>query len=120
MAESIICDRSFEFAARVLGLTERMWARGPSARHVASQLMRSATSIGANAEEAQEGQSKADFVAKLSIARKEARETLWWLRLALKAKLVAANEIEWELSEIKQLLAMIRSAVLTATRNPSR
>jgi four helix bundle protein len=95
-----------------------MWGRGPSGRHVASQLMRSGTSIGANAEEAQEGQSKADFIAKMSIARKEARETRWWLRLAVKSNVVSVTEIEWELDEINQLLAMIRSAILTALRHP--
>jgi four helix bundle protein len=119
MAESIICARAFEFAARTLALTDRLWARGPSGRHVASQLMRSGTSIGANAEEAQEGQSKADFIAKMSIARKEARETRWWLRLAVKSKVVSPNEVEWELDEINQLLAMIRSAILTALRRSS-
>ena len=114
MAESIICARAFEFAARTLTLTDRMWNRGPAARHLASQLMRSSTSIGANAEEAPEGQSKADFIAKLSIARKEARETRWWLRPAIRTKVVGPGEVEWELDEIGQLLAMIRSAILTA------
>ena len=83
MSNSVICDRSFEFASRALKLCDRIWERGPSARHVASQLMRSATSIGSNAEEAQEAQTKADFIAKMSISRKEARETTWWLRLTV-------------------------------------
>jgi four helix bundle protein len=73
VAPSIICDRAFEFACRILKLTDRIWGRGPAARHVASQLTKSGTSIGANAEEAQEGQTKADFIAKMSISRKEAR-----------------------------------------------
>ena len=60
MSQSIICDRSFEFAARTLGLCDKLWNRGPAARHIAYQLMGSATSIGANAEEAQEGQTKPD------------------------------------------------------------
>jgi hypothetical protein len=50
--------------------------------------MRCGTSIGSNAEEAQEGQSKADFIAKLSISRREARETSYWLRLAVKNVIV--------------------------------
>src|SRR5262249_26149360 len=79
MAESLICARSFEFGARILALCDKVWSRGPAARHVASELMRSGTSIGANAEEAQEGQSKADFIAKMCVSRKEARESGFWL-----------------------------------------
>jgi four helix bundle protein len=81
--------------------------------------MRSATSIGSNAEEAQEAQTKADFIAKMSISRKEARETTWWLRLALKNGIAAPNDAGWELDEAQQLLKMIRSAILTA-RGSSR
>src|SRR5688572_8476658 len=120
MTESIICARSFEFACRLLDLCDRLWERGPSARHIASQLMRCGTSVGANAEEAQEGQSKADFIAKLSISSKEARETRWWLRVAVKTKKVKSDEVAWELSEINQLMKMIRSAILTARESPNR
>ena len=120
MTESIICTRSFEFACRLLDLCDRLWERGPSARHIALQLMRCGTSVGANAEESQEGQSKADFIAKLSISSKEARETRWWLRVAVKTKKVKADEVSWELSEINQLMKMLRSAILTARESPSR
>jgi four helix bundle protein len=72
--------------------------------------MRSGTSIGSNAEEAQEGQTKPDVIAKLSLSRKEARETGWWLRLAIRAEIVTADEVAWEVDEAAQLLKMIRSA----------
>jgi four helix bundle protein len=75
MSDSIICSRAFEFGCRILKLAERLWNRGPAARHIATELMACGTSIGANAEEAQDGQTKPDFIAKLSISRKEARET---------------------------------------------
>jgi four helix bundle protein len=120
MAESIICDRAFEFACRILVLSERLWDRGPAARHIGTQLMRCGTSVGSNAEEAQEGQTKPDFIAKLSISRKEARETTWWLRVAIRIKAVTADEVQWEMSEAKQLLAMIRSAILTAHSSSRR
>ena len=116
----VICDRAFEFACRILKLTDRIWDRGPAARHVASQLTKSGTSIGANAEEAQEGQTKADFVAKMSISRKEARETIWWLRVAINSQIVQPEEVAWELDEARQLLAMTRSAVRTARSSASR
>ena len=60
-----------------------MAARGFGARHIAHQLIRCGTSIGANAEEAQEGQSKADYIAKMCVSSKEARETAYWLRLGI-------------------------------------
>ena len=82
--------------------------------------MRCGTSVGANAEEAEEAQTKADFIAKLSISRKEARESSYWLRLAVKNQIVRSGEIEWELSEARQLLSMIRSAILTGRSSPDR
>ena len=117
---SIICERAFEFASRVLKLCVRLFERGPAGRHIANQLIKCGTSIGANAEESQEGQSKPDFIAKLSISRKEARESSYWLRLAVKNEIVSGNEVKWELSEARQLLAMIRSAILTARSSERR
>jgi four helix bundle protein len=106
-SNSLLCGRAFEFASRALKLCDRLYE--PSARHIANQLIRCGTSIGSNAEEAQEGQSKADFIARLSISRKEARETSYWLRLAVQNEIVRPDEITWELNEARQLLAMIRS-----------
>ena len=119
-SSSIICDRAFGFASRALKLCDRLHERGPSGRHVANQFIRCGTSIGANAEEAQEGQSKAEFISELSVSRKEARETMYWLRLAVPNEIVTRDEVEWELSEARQLLAMIRSAILTARASESR
>ncbi len=120
MTHSIICDRTFEFAARILKLCDRLSSGGAASRYVASQLMRSALSIGANAEEAQEGQSKADFIAKMSISSKEARESRWWLRILVKAEIVKAQEVNWEQDEIMQIGKMIRSAILTARSSSTR
>ena len=76
-----ITDRSFAFAVRVVKLCRFLEKQDGVSRTLANQLLRSGTSVGANIEEAQAGQSKADFTAKMSIARKESRETLYWLRL---------------------------------------
>src|SRR5256885_977584 len=65
MSESIICVRAFEFASRILKLCERLWRRGPTGRQIAAQLIRCGPSIGANAEEAQDAQTKPDYVAKM-------------------------------------------------------
>jgi len=102
MSESIICTRSFEFTCRIVKLCERMWERGPGARAVAKQLLDSGPSIGANAEEAQEAQTKPDYCAKMAISRKEARETRYWLRVAVACGIVTAKEAEWELREVNE------------------
>ena len=97
-----------------------MWARGPAARKIADQLFDCGTSIGANSEEAQGGQTKPDFTAKLAISRKERHETIFWLRLALVSNVVTKDEIAWELDEAHQLPAMITQAVITAQSSSSR
>ena len=76
-----IRERVFRFACDVVALHDVLVTRGVSARDMSRQLMRAATSIGANLEEADAGQSRADFISKCSISLKEAREALYWLRL---------------------------------------
>jgi four helix bundle protein len=82
--------------------------------------MRCATSIGANAEEAQEGQTKAEYIAKMSISSKETRETRWWLRLLVSAEIVKSEEVRSEQDEVIQIGKMIRSAILTARSSQAR
>src|SRR5262245_53648699 len=120
MPDSIICERAFEFAARILKLCTRLWDCGPAGRRIASELIRCGTSIGANAEEAQDGQTKPDYIAKMSVSRKESRETLYWLRLARHANVVRGDEIAWELQEAAELRRMIVAAIRTAQSNPGR
>ncbi len=78
---SDIRERAFRFACDVVALHDVLVRRGGSARDMSRQLMRAATSIGANLEEADAGQSRADFISKCTISLKEARESLYWLRL---------------------------------------
>ena len=120
MSDSIICARAFEFASRIFKLCEKLSNRGLSGRQLASQLIRCGPSIGANAEEAQDAQTKLDYVAKMSISRKESRETRYWLRLALHNQIVTKDEVEWELQEIGELRAMIVKAIITAQSRPDR
>jgi four helix bundle protein len=120
MADSIICKRAFEFGCRVMQLSEKLWERGPAARHIASELMRCGPSVGANAEEAQDGQTKPDFIAKMAISRKESREARYWLRVAVRLGKVKKEEIEWELNEAGELRAMIVAAIKTAQSSPKR
>jgi four helix bundle protein len=120
VTHSIICDRAFEFAVRMVKLCDGISTRGYGARHIAHQLIRCGTSVGANAEEAQEGQSKADYIAKMCVSSKEARESAWWLRLAISTSVVTPTEVEWELREANELRYMIRAAIRTARSSSDR
>ncbi|MDR0834841.1 MAG: four helix bundle protein [Candidatus Symbiothrix sp.] len=80
MKENVIKEKSFEFSIRVINLYKYL-INDKKEFILSKQIIRSGTSIGANVEEACAGQSKKDFVAKLSISLKEAKETHYWLRL---------------------------------------
>lgn len=76
--KNIVQEKSFAFALDVIKVYKEMLKQNEYV--ISKQLVRSATSIGANVEEAQAAQTKKDFAAKMSIASKEARETKYWLR----------------------------------------
>ncbi|MGG9960362.1 four helix bundle protein [Ferruginibacter sp. SUN106] len=84
--ENKILEMSFDFSLRVIELYKLLVERKEYV--LSKQLLRSGTSIGANVEEAMAAQSRKDFISKMSIASKEARETRYWLRLLEKGKLV--------------------------------
>lgn len=89
-----ITERTFRFPLDILKLFRNINRDYSADKNILSkQLLRSGTSIGANVEEAQSGQSRADFISKMSIALKEARETHYWLRLLAAAELVKAEDI---------------------------
>ena len=79
MQENKLVDLSFEFAKMIVNLVDSV--KIPKSSYMADQLARAGTSVGANIHEAQYAHSKADFVAKLEIALKEANETSYWLKL---------------------------------------
>ena len=79
---SILLDKSLLFAARIVKLNKYL-TKEKKETVISKQIIRSATSIGANANEAIYGQSKADFIAKLQISLKETAETEYWLRLLI-------------------------------------
>lgn len=78
--ENIIEKKSFDFAIRIVKLYKFL-CNEKNEFVLSKQLLRSGTSIGANVAEAQQAQSKADFISKISIALKEATESKYWLRL---------------------------------------
>ena len=83
---------------------------------IAKQLLRSGTSIGANVEEATAAQSKKDFIAKMSIASKEARETNYWLRLLKDSKISREIDLSKHLEESEEIIKIITAIVKTSQK----
>ena len=108
-------ERTFEFARRVVKLCQVLDQTPGVSRTLANQLLRSGTSIGANVEEGQAGQSRADFLSKLSIACKEARETHYWLRLLAATDIVREPRLTDLIDEANQLIAIL-STITKRTR----
>jgi len=106
-----ICERSFAFAGRIVRLCQTLDETRGVSRTLANQLLRSGTSIGANVEEAQAGQSRADFAAKYSIACKEARETHYWLRLLVETRIVPEERLADLRDESDQLIAILTTII---------
>jgi four helix bundle protein len=108
--KSDIPERTFEFAKHIVKLCQFLDGMPGVSRTLASQLLRSGTSIGANVEEGQASQSEADFVSKYSIACKEARETHYWLRLLAASEIMPHErliELETECNELIAILTTI-------------
>jgi four helix bundle protein len=113
-------QRCFEFACQIVRLHDLLSTRGASARDLGRQLLRSGTSIGANLEEADAAQSKADFISKCTIALKEARESHFWLRLLVTTGKIKPNDNgPYLLSECDQLVAILTTIVKKTRRGKS-
>ena len=89
-----LCERTFNFSVRVYNLCKELNKNGINEAIITRQLLRSGTSIGANVEEAQAGQSRADFLSKYNIALKEAGETHYWLKLLNAVSIFAEDKLE--------------------------
>jgi len=112
-----LTERTFAFAVQIVTLCRALDRQEPTSRILASQLLRSGTSVGANLEEAQAGQSRADFLSKCSIACKEARETHYWLRLLAEAGVVKPERVAAVLNECDQLIAILTTIVKRVRQN---
>jgi four helix bundle protein len=115
--KSPLKSKSFAFAVRCINLYKYL---GETKKEyvMSKQILRSGTSIGANIREAQNAQSKADFIHKLSISQKECDETLYWLELLKATNFISEVEFASISSEALELLKMLRSAIITTkTKN---
>ena len=116
MAKSIIHDKSFQFALEVIELYKKLQAEREYV--LSKQLLRSGTSIGANVEEALAGQSRRDFLSKMAVASKEARETRYWLVLLQKSNL-AKTELNQAIKNNEELIRILTSIVKTTGETPA-
>ena len=114
--ESIIDKKSKVFALRIIKLYKQL--KEVDKEFVLSkQILRSGTSIGANAKERKNSQSKADFINKLSIALKEADETQYWLELLYESEIINENIFSSLNNDLKEIIAIITSSIKTAKQN---
>lgn len=112
-----IRQRSFVYALRAIKLYQHLNAQKNGAGWIlGKQYLRAAASVEANIEEAQASESRADFVHKLGIAQKEARESLFWLRLLCESRIVPATKLKSLISETEELVAVITSIVVNTKK----
>ncbi len=110
MKENPVVDKSFAFAVRVVRLCKHL---NDEKREftLSKQLLKSGTSIGANISEAQQGQSKKDFLAKMNISLKECTETKYWLRLLTATDYLNETESKSIMADCVELEKLLTSIV---------
>ncbi|MCL2153102.1 MAG: four helix bundle protein [Oscillospiraceae bacterium] len=113
MVENPLSQKSLEFAAKTIKFCIKLNERTKESI-ITKQLIRSSTSIGANINEANYGVSKADFIAKMQIALKEAAESEYWLKLLTEAEYVTAEEVAALVDLCVQLEKMLTATLKTA------
>jgi four helix bundle protein len=104
--------KSFEFAVRVVNLARHLQTEKKEFV-LSKQVLRSGTSIGANIEEARAGESRKDFKSKMSVASKEARETLYWLRLLKETAYLEHRAADSLIRDCEELVSLLTSIVKT-------
>ena len=111
-----IDERTFDFALQIIELYKFLNTKNEYI--LSKQLLRSGTSVGANVEEAQAAQSRKDFISKMSIASKEARESKYWIRLLDKSNyLNGFNQKEYLMNEVNTIINIITKIVKSTKEN---
>jgi len=115
-----IRNRSLQYSLRAIKLYQALQeAKDGAGWILGKQYLRAATSIGANIEEAQAGESRGDFIHKYGIAQKETRESLYWLRLMALSEIVAFERLRSLMDETEELYAVI-TAIIRSAKNGSK
>lgn len=112
MSESIIREKSFNFAVRIVKLCRLLIKQGDFV--LAKQLLRAGTSIGANVREAKHAESRADFIHKMNIALKEAEETGYWLEFIFAGGMLKSTEYESIKNDADELIKILHAIVKTS------
>ena len=110
--KNIIIEKSYNFAIAIVKLYKEMQQKNEYI--LSKQLVRSGTSIGANVEEAVAAQSRKDFISKMSIASKEARETNYWLRLLRDTNILKDVDLKKLINESEEIIKILTSIVKTS------
>ena len=105
-------DRTYQYSIKVIEFLDNL-PKDDSAQIISKQLLRSATSIGANIVEAQASSSKKDFTKYFNYSLKSANESVYWLNLLKDAKKINNSQIEYLLNETKKLAKILGSSILT-------
>ncbi len=118
MKENVIQQKSFAFAIRIVKAYKYLQAEKKEFV-LSKQLLRCGTSIGANVEEAIGGQSKKDFISKISISYKEARETMYWVKLLKATFYLDEQEADSILNDTDELCKILSSILVSSKQNNS-
>ncbi len=110
--ENVLKTKSYQFALKVVRLCQKLQV-DKREFILSKQLLRSGTAIGALTEEANQAESKADFIHKLSIANKEANESQYWLRLMIDSDLIAIDEGKLLLENCNELIRIVTASIKT-------
>ena len=114
--DSVILSKSLQFAARIVKLYQYL-TKEKHETMISKQIVRSGTSIGANANEAIYGVSKSDFIAKLQISLKETAETEYWLRLLVMSEYLSEPEGQSMIADCLEIKRILVSTLKTAKEN---
>ncbi len=113
-----LCERTFKFGVRITKMVRRL-PRDVAGHEIGRQVLNSGTSVGANVEEADAGESTDDFLHKLKIALKEAQETRYWLRNIRESELLVDQEVKDLTQESDELVRILNSIITTTSRKQS-
>ena len=116
MKDNILIEKSLHFAAGIIKLNKYL-VKDKKETIISKQIIRSGTSIGANINEANYGQSKADFISKMQIALKETAETEYWLRLLVLSDYITEEESKSILDDCLEIKRILISSINTAKDN---
>lgn len=116
MKENIIKSKSFSFAVRIVKLFQFLQTEKKEFV-MSKQMLRCGTAIGALVREAEQAESKADFIHKMAIAQKEANETEYWIELLFQSEYINQEQYQSIITGVNEIIKIIASIIITSKRN---